>query len=251
MLIFKMADNGQSVNGEIERQIREIILILESREREFTVEEADFVHRRLDQMWREVFQLTQVNAIPEDVLSGISSAIAGLRQWEEMMNSSAYQAPINRLGNRGRPRYEISRHQLEYFLLNGFKGPDIAVMLGVSLRTVRRRIEENGLFSSFLHSNISDLQLDGVVMEITRHFPRIGYRRLEGELRRRGILVPRFRYRESLRRVDPIGVVQRWGSLCQRRKYKVYGPLALWHIDGNHKLIRYSELRFNIQSTLS
>ena len=25
--------------------------------------------------------------------------------------------------------------------------------------------------------------------------------------------------RESLRRVDPVGVVQKWGALCQRRKY--------------------------------
>ena len=28
-------------------------------------------------------------------------------------------------------------------------------------------------------------------------------------------------------------------NVLQRRKYQVYGPLALWHIDGNHKLIRY------------
>lgn len=170
--------------------------------------------------------------------ASISSVIAFLRQWEEMATDSGYRAPLQRLGSRGRPRYEISRSQLEYFLLNGFKGPDIAVMLGVSLRTVRRRIEENGLFSTVLQSNISDIELDGVVMEIIRQFPRIGYCRLEGELQRRGILVARSRYRESLRRIDPIGVVQRWGNLCQRRKYRVYGPLALWHIDGNHKLIR-------------
>ena len=76
----------------------------------------DFVHRRLDQMWREVFQFTQVNAIPEGVFSNVSITFAFLRQWEEMMNNSAYRAPIHRLGNREtRPRYEISRRQLKYF----------------------------------------------------------------------------------------------------------------------------------------
>ena len=53
------------MNREIKDKIGEIIVTLESREREFTVEDADFVHRRLDQMWRELFQLTQVNAIPK------------------------------------------------------------------------------------------------------------------------------------------------------------------------------------------
>ena len=56
VLIFNMADKGSdghadapcSVNREIERQIGEIIVIPESREREFTVESSDFVHRRLD-----------------------------------------------------------------------------------------------------------------------------------------------------------------------------------------------------------
>lgn len=41
-------------------------------------------------------------------------------------------------------------------------------------------------------------------------------------------------------RVDPEGVAIRWSSTVQRHKYTVSSPLALWHIDGNHKLIRYS-----------
>ena len=56
-----------------------------------------------------------------------------------MTNDSGHRAPLQRLGSRGRPRYEISRSHLDYFLLNGFKRPGIAVMLGVSLRTVRRK----------------------------------------------------------------------------------------------------------------
>lgn len=111
-------------------------------------------------------------------------------------------------------------------------------MLGVSLRTVRRRIAEHGLFKVVFRSAITDAELDGVVNNIMEQFPNIGYSRLEGELRRRNILVPRARCRETLRRLDPVGVVDRLHSLCYGRKYSVYGPLALWHVDGNHKLIR-------------
>lgn len=35
------------------------------------------------------------------------------------------------------------------------------------------------------------------------------------------------------------GVEQRKKSALKRRVYSVPGPNALWHMDGNHKLIRY------------
>ena len=36
-------------------------------------------------------------------------------------------------GNRGRPRYAITRQQLQHFIHFGFKAPEIASMLGVTL----------------------------------------------------------------------------------------------------------------------
>ena len=53
-------------------------------------------------------------------------------------------------------------------------------------------------------------------------------------------LVQQVWIRESTRRVDPEGVLLRALTIntVNRRKYQVYAPLALWHIDGNHKLIR-------------
>ena len=42
-----------------------------------------------------------------------------------------------------------------------------------------------------------------------------------------------------MRELDPVGTALRWrGTIC-RRKYNVRGPNALWHIDGNHKMIRW------------
>ena len=60
-----------------------------------------------------------------------------------------------------------------------------------------------------------------------------------GVLRSRGYIIQQARVRDCLRRVDPLGVVLRWAGTVQRRRYHVQGPLSLWHIDGNHKLIRY------------
>src|SRR5436853_6177757 len=60
-----------------------------------------------------------------------------------------------------------------------------------------------------------------------------------GLLRSQGIRIPRQRLRDSLQRVDTFGVLNRWSNIISRRKYQVAGPNALWHIDGNHKLIRW------------
>ena len=152
---------------------------------------------------------------------------------------SSYISEQFHSGERGRPIFHIGKEQLEYFLQHGFTGPDIAAMLGVSLRTVRRRISNFGLSIRGLYSNLSDVELDPLVTEICSAFPDIGYRRLLGELERRNIRISRTRARESLRRVDPLGVMSRWvRGPVTRREYHVPGPLSLWHIDGNHKLIR-------------
>ena len=66
----------------------------------------------------------------------------------------------------------------------------------------------------------------------------IGIRVLEGFLLSKGCRVQRERIRLSLLRIDPIGIVQRWKTTVKRRQYNVKHPLSLWHIDGNHKLIR-------------
>ena len=48
------------------------------------------------------------------------------------------------------------------------------------------------------------------------------------------------RIRNSVKRVDPESVLVRNLPIkvVERKLYKVPGILALWHIDGHHKLIR-------------
>ena len=140
--------------------------------------------------------------------------------------------------SRGRPKFDIHKEQIEHLLNLNFTCPKIADLLGVSLRTIRRRMDEYGLSVSHFYSSISDHELLRVMKDIYSSFPNCGYRMMDGHLRRRGIRVSQARIRSSIHCVDPEGVALRWRQAIKRRQYRVAGPLALWHIDGNHKLIR-------------
>lgn len=51
--------------------------------------------------------------------------------------------------------------------------------------------------------------------------------------------VQRFRLRVCLKRLDSYGISERKRRRLKRRVYNVIGPNHLWHIDTNHKLIRW------------
>ena len=111
-------------------------------------------------------------------------------------------------------------------------------MLGVSLRTVRRRMTEYGLSVRSSYSDMDDSELEAVVQQLKQDFPTCGYRMMDGLLRQRGIRVPQHRLRQVMQSTDRHGMTIRLADLVQRRRYSVPGPQSLWHIDGNHKLIR-------------
>jgi len=54
------------------------------------------------------------------------------------------------------------------------------------------------------------------------------------------IIVQFSRVSKTLLEIDPIGSTRRWSQVIKRRKYKVETPNSLWHIDTNHKLIRWN-----------
>ena len=106
-------------------------------------------------------------------------------------------------------------------------------------KTIEWRLHEFGIsINTTTFSSLSNIELDAIVQDIVHEFPNIGYRRLIGFLRARGKNVQQ-RVRESLRRVDPEGVLLRVVELnvVRRQPYYVPSPLALWHIDGYQKLI--------------
>lgn len=62
---------------------------------------------------------------------------------------------------------------------------------------------------------------------------------VQGHLRSQGISVQRKRLRLTLKEVDPLGTLARQRLRIKRRVYSVPCSNYLWHIDGNHKRIRW------------
>ena len=140
---------------------------------------------------------------------------------------------------RGRPSLNIPEHVLLDLIEREFTQADIAQLLGCSAKTVHRRIVQFGLSCMTRYSTMSDGELDLMVKEFVSSFPNAGQKTLCGHLSTLGHRIQRFRIRESLYRIDPSGVEQRRRRLLHRRKYEVAGPNSLWHVDGNHKLVRW------------
>ena len=91
-----------------------------------------------------------------------------------------------------------------------------------------------------MYNSISDKHLDTVINTILAKFPETGYKRMTGFLKVRGFVLQQNRIRQAMRRVNPERVCSRALRLhcINSRSYHIASPLALWHIDGNHKFIR-------------
>lgn len=233
-----MASNVEerTIVSELERYILEIVSVL----LQGSEHGKDFVRFRLDYLCTIVARYEDELQHGSDVLCLIQSAREIV--WQQVYNRPIFYGAdlLDSNGQRGRPRYKIMREQLEFFLDQNFTSAEIASLLGVSESTVKRRIQEFETSVRARYSSLSDERLDETVLSIMENFPNSGYRRMTGFLLNAGHRVQQQRIKESMRRVDPNGVFL--GAIeirtVRRRRYQVAGPLALWHIDGNHKLIR-------------
>jgi len=62
---------------------------------------------------------------------------------------------------------------------------------------------------------------------------------LQGQLKAQGIYVPQSKVRQAAHDLDP-SVTSRKSPAIRRRVDSAPYPSYLWHLDGNHKLIRWS-----------
>lgn len=192
-----------------------------------------------------------INTSSDETLENIGTSLSILEELQQdsmlldrdsdrstVRGNGRYEAMLV-LDNRvGRPRLDVPKEQLEYLLSMGFTGPQISIAIGVSLSTVRRRMAQYGLTIGSLYSDVTDQELNSIVSQIKVIFPNSGFRMMQGHLFNQGHRVSQARIRESLRRIDPDGVAIRWSTAIERRTYRVQSPFSLWHLDGNHKLIR-------------
>uniref|UniRef100_A0A3P9AY47 Integrase catalytic domain-containing protein n=1 Tax=Maylandia zebra TaxID=106582 RepID=A0A3P9AY47_9CICH len=112
---------------------------------------------------------------------------------------------------------QISKEELENVLSLKTSFTEAASILSISRPTLYKLLQDYNISESKFNV-ISDHELDQIVSQIKTEHPNVGGVMLMGHLRSKNI------------------VVQRW---LARRVYSVPHPNFIWHIDGNHKLIRW------------
>lgn len=111
-------------------------------------------------------------------------------------------------------------------------------MVGVSRSTLYRRLNEAGIATDDT-TQISNNDLDDIIISIKRDFPKDGEVLMRSHLLRMGIKVPRQRLRDSIHRVDHENTVSRRSTVVRRRIYSVDQPNSVRHLDSHHKLIKW------------
>ena len=113
----------------------------------------------------------------------------------------------------------------------------IAEDLRVSRPTVYKAMAEYNLHET-RYSDISEADIQHAVSSIKGNHPNASAVMLQGHLRAQGINVQRSKIRKAIHDLDP-SVTTRKRPAIRRRVYSVPYPNYLWHLDGNHKLIRW------------
>ena len=196
----------------------------------FTLEEANGGDSELLDIFRGVSELIdEIEVIYEHWLcieAGVESCNVG------------YCAQRLRYGV-GRPRVVIEKEKIEFLRELRFTWTQIASIFGVCRRTLYTIRSENGMLENDEpFSRVSDEELCEHIQLIKQDMPDIGYNMIRGVLRSRSIHVSIPRIQQALHDVDPINTALRWASPVSRRVYGVPHPNFIWHLDGNHKLVR-------------
>lgn len=142
-------------------------------------------------------------------------------------------------GNPGKPKYDVSKEQIEYLRDLHVSWIKIAELLGISANTLSQRRNELGIQNLGDFTEVSSEDLRDEMERIRELTPNIGQTRMLSALRARVMNVQRWRVRNLLRDIDPQGTIMRWSTTIKSRKYNVKYPNSLWHIDGNHKIIQW------------
>lgn len=127
----------------------------------------------------------------------------------------------------GRPRYSITSEQISHCVLMGMNWRRIASCFGISRRTLYRHRQYLG--AQVLQYNVfTNQELNQIVTDVIQSTPNAGEAYVIGSLRSRGIRIQRWRIRQSLHEVDPIGRSIRRRHAIRRRIYNVQTPNELW-----------------------
>ncbi|KAJ3516069.1 hypothetical protein NMY22_g14294 [Coprinellus aureogranulatus] len=134
------------------------------------------------------------------------------------------KAESSRTGSVGRPSYDLDLERALQLHDMGNTWDDIAEAMGVGRKTLYRHLTDAGYSRERIpYFNIEEDDLDELIAMITLDHPFSGAIIIQGHLRSVGLNIEIGRIRESLKRVDEIGVslremmIRKWGS--QHRPY--------------------------------
>lgn len=237
--------------GEFFSELVSFIRITEGREEGASTDLAEATVVKLEGYLRvseAILESLCSTAGVEEVHRDVEDLVTSLRKiksrWEDIecglgvSESSVFRAVRIGGDGPGRPKVFIRIEQVEFLRNLRFTRTQIAKLFGISRRTLYEIRSQHGLVGSDF-TNITDQELDVAITRVKRTMPNIGQSMVKGVLRAQGIHVPLLHIRQSVLRLDPINTAIRWAAPITRRVYSVPGPNALWHLDGNHKLIRY------------
>ena len=140
----------------------------------------------------------------------------------------------------GRPQVSLPWDTITAYRTSNHSWTDIAAMLNISSRTLRRYRMRSNYQDPSPYSLITDEELDQLVAQLIEQTSGvIGSQFMCSLLQDLSHKVLRRRVRESMSRVDMVGNLDRWANLIPRTAYAVREPNALWHMDGNLKLKLY------------
>ena len=138
-----------------------------------------------------------VSALQRVAIEIVRSCLSTITSFSELRNMPAnnWYSQVQPViaGTVGRPSFEIPPQQLCYLIENGFSVPQIADMIGVSVRTVRRRMSDFVLSIRAQYSLLTNAELDAIVADIQSQFPMCGNRQMQGHLHSRGYRVQQTR----------------------------------------------------------
>lgn len=174
--------------------------------------------RQLESIRRILVNLDDRYLTQDDIAEMITQVNNLLDPLEEFIDNPpphpASYLPRNYTGRPGRPAYILDIPRAICLHNLGASWVRVAHAMGVARQTLYSHLQELGFSTARpVFTEITDDDLDEIVAEISLEHPFDGSGIMRGHLKSRGINLSILRVQESLKRVDPLGVLSRYGSL--------------------------------------
>lgn len=184
LLLTFFAFHGTSGN-QTENNINIFLVALNVLQQDRFGSSSDYLLYRLDCLVYHLNHYSPVLELDNVILITVHEArmaLLSLHEHSPVDVSSTHKVGVAFSGVPGRPLYVISREHLLFFLDHPFTIPKIAVLLGVSPSTVKRRLRQYGWPAFASYAVMADEDLDQIVSAIVNDFPNCGYKRMTGFL---------------------------------------------------------------------